>query len=294
MANSTEEMGTSVPRRVLVIGDSGMCSQHVTSWKLSGVEAEKISRKKLASLSGEGNVLDVCASDFSERVQLIESAIRSELPVVIIGPISDHVDTVRRLIKKKAENKPIILNPIKSHPLVTKTIDLISQGRIGKPVILKLEVLNFDRKLSEYAVYSGLLNSISIMKVFFLHSKPLRIFSKLVTTDYSKFYVALIALSNGQTCELVAGASSESGKLEFSLNGRGGMISFLESKTLEYDSKAYHSDTMATVSSIDVLSKVFGDYIRTGRGDEGETLDEYLIAKSVIHSARKTRPIVTD
>jgi predicted dehydrogenase len=291
-ARSVDQVGVSFDR-VAVIGEPELCYQHIRAWKLSGIGAKKVSPREAVSSSNKEIRLDICVSDFSEREILIENLIRSGSSVIVTGPISDRYEVAQRILNKSnIENgKLITIDLMKNHPLVARTRSLITEGQIGKPRILKLEILTYDKQLSEFSNFSGLFNGISMMDLFFSHSKPAKIFAKVVKTEYSCFYVAVVTLQNGASCQLIAGASSKSGKTEFSINGEGGMISFNESKTLETPLGVNYSDAMIALSSLDSLAKSFTEFVQNGAGYQLDSLERYRVAEVIQESAKKGKPI---
>jgi predicted dehydrogenase len=236
--------------RVIVVGDPRLSSQHIRAWKLAGADAQRAStdKKALADLKGSQRAyLDVCVSNFPERVQLTETAMRSQMRVIVTEPLSNKYETIKRILNN-SRSKVSILDPMKHHPLITKTKDLISEGKIGAPRILRLEAMIYDKSLADFSFFEGLVHGVSAVDSLLKDTIVRHVFAKKVKTDYSNFYVALLSFENGSTCQLVAGNSSREGKLEFSINGSTGMIAFNESKTLESPSEVKLSDTLKSIT----------------------------------------------
>ena len=144
--------------RVVVVGDPEVSSRHVRAWKLADVDAKKLSPSKLSPRDfARITCLDVCHSNFLEKMRLIEKATRSRIKVVTPEPLSDKRDAMQRI----SGNGVTILDPMRHHPLVTKAVKLLSEGKIGAPRVLRLEVLTRDNKLSNFSLYEGLVQGVS-------------------------------------------------------------------------------------------------------------------------------------
>ena len=114
--------------------------------------------------------------------------------------------------------------------------------------------------------------------------------AKKVKTGYSNFYVSLLSFDSGATCRLVAGATAKEGKLEFSINGPEGMIAFNESKTLETPSGVEFSNAMNSVTSVEVLFRMFSDFI-DGKRQGSPDAKKYDVVNAIEDSARGKGPI---
>ncbi|MDA4130406.1 MAG: hypothetical protein OK457_06510 [Thaumarchaeota archaeon] len=270
---------------VVVVGDPQLCSQHVRAWKLAGVNAST-SRKASVSGLGPTTCLDVCSSNFPERIRLIDKAIRSQIKVVTTEPVSDKNETTTRLL----ENGVTILDPMTHHPLVTTALNLLAEGNIGSPRVLKLEAFTRDNRLSPFSLYEGLTHGVSAVQLLLKGAAAKKVYAKKVKTEYSTFYVAILSFNNGATCQLVAGNSAKEGKLEFSINGPGGMIAFNESKTLETPSGMKLTDAMSSITSVEVLFRMFSDFLNHNIS-ESPDLKKYEVVKAIEDSSRRNQEI---
>jgi hypothetical protein len=264
--------------RVVVVGDPQLCSQHVRAWKLAGVNSS-ISRKASVSGLGPTTCLDVCSSNFPERVRLIERAIHSGIKVVT-------TETTTRLL----ESGVTILDPSRHHPLVTSALNLLAEGNIGSPRVLKLEAFTRDNRLSPFSLYEGLTHGVSAVQLLLKGAAAKKVYAKKVKTEYSTFYVALLIFDGGATCQLVAGNSAKEGKLEFSINGPGGMIAFNESKTLETPSGVKLTDAMSSITSVEVLFLTFSDFLHHNVS-ESPDLKKYDVVKAIEDSSKRNQEI---
>jgi hypothetical protein len=273
--------------RVVVVGDPQICSRHLRAWKLAGVDAKRVSSKmSIQDLKSGITCVDVCSSDFPKKNRLIEKAIRSRIKVVTSEPLSDKREAMQRISGKGLT----ILEPMRHHPLVTKAMKLVSEGKIGSPRVLRLEVVSHDKNLSNFSLYEGLVHGVSAAHLLLKDAIAKKVYSKRVKTDYSTFYVSLLSFDNGATCQLVAGNTAEEGKLEFSINGPNGMIAFNESKTLETPSGLELSDAMSSTTSVEVLFRMFSDLIEHNVRDSTDW-KKYDVVKAIEDSARYNKPI---
>ena len=272
--------------RVLVVGDSYISSQHARAWKLAGVEAERVSSAKeaLGNLNPR-TCLDVCVSNFAEKVHLIESSIKSGNRVITTDPVSSKYETTKRILKRGA----FILDPTSHHPLLTKAVNLITGGKIGPPRILRIGSMSYDKNLSSFSLLGGLVLGVSAANLLLNNAIAKRVFATKIKTDYSSIYVTLLNFDNGSTCQLLAGNSAMQGGLEFSINGPGGMIAFNEGKTLDSPSGTELSNGMNAFTSIEVLHRMFLDFMN--HIPDPRSLTKYQIVDAIVDSARQKKQI---
>src|SRR6202030_1813521 len=84
--------------RVVVVGDPEVSSRHERAWKLAGVDAKKVSSSKMSPRDfARITCLDVCSTNFPEKMRLIEKAARSSIKVVTPEPLSDKQDAMQRI-----------------------------------------------------------------------------------------------------------------------------------------------------------------------------------------------------
>ena len=187
---------------------------------------------------------------------------------------------------KKSDNEINLLNPMKHNPLVKTAHELISSGSIGTPRILTAETKYFDKDLSDYALFHGLYHGISVLEMLFGSTRINKVFSKKVTTNDSIFYVSLLNLDDESVCHLVSGTSSVQSKLEFSLNGTGGLVTFNESDTLISPSQ---SKDARRIKEAELLFHTFSGFLKNGA--DGQLLESYKVASAIEKSAIQNRPI---
>jgi hypothetical protein len=272
--------------RVLVVGDSYLSSRHVRAWKLAGVVAERVSSPKedLVNLNPR-TCLDVCVSNFEEKVHLIESSIRSGNRVITTEPVSNKYETTKRILKRGA----FILDPMSHHPLLTKAVNLITERKIGPPRILRIGAMSYDKKLSGFSLLGGLVHGVSAANLLLNKAIAKKVFATKIKTDYSNMYAALLNFDNGSTCQLLAGNSAMQGGLEFSINGPAGMIAFNEAKTLDSPSGTEQSNGMDAITSIEVLYRMFLDFMN--HIPDSRSLTKYQIVNAIVDSARQKKQI---
>jgi len=279
---NSEDTGSDFGR-VLVVGDPGLCNHHIRAWKLAGVDARRISSfgKAIASNKNEKIYIDVCITNFTDRSAFIEDAIRSKSSIIIVEPVSDKCDTAKIHHKKHIRSSVSVLDPMKHHPLISRALQLISEGKIGPPRILKLEAKIYDRSLSDFSLFQGLLNGVSAARLLFRGTLVEKVFAKKLATEYSNFYVALLNFEKHSTCQLIVGDSKVEDKIDFSTTGPNGMISF--------DSSSESSD-LPSNNSVEVMSKTFSDFLH--QRDLGSIdLEKYRIAEAIQNSAQLKKQI---
>ncbi len=281
--------------RVLVVGNPIQSRRHVRAWKLVGAAAKSVPPEKVPLGLHDGVCLDICSTSFPEREHLIDQSLRLGSTTIVSGAVSNKYETAQRIMKeltaKTGNARLSVLDPMKYHPLISKAVNLISNGRIGSPRILRLETLGHENVgLSDFSLFQGLLNGISCAEILLGRPKVEKVFAKKIETNYSNFYVALLTFENGSSCQLIAGHSAKEGKLEFSINGTDGMISFNESKTLELPRNVEYSDTMISASSLEVLSRMFSDFLN---GDSAGSVDlsTYRLAEAIEDSSKEEKPV---
>jgi predicted dehydrogenase len=293
--DDSRRKGSKFPGVITVVGGADQCNLHVRAWKLAGATAKRADPKRAFDKLQEGDCVDICCTSFPERERLLDRCLNLGATAIVTGAISNQYDKVQgifRMTKKKSE-KPrlVILDPMKYHPLISKTTDLISSGRVGAPRVLKIEILNYEHsKLSDFSLFQGLLNGVSCAEILLGTTEVNVVFAKKVNTNYSIFYVSLISFKNGTSCQLVAGDSTKQGKLEFSINGTGGMISFNESKTLELPKEVEYSAAISSSPSLEVLTRLFSDLLHGGT-EKSANLSTYNLAQKIIDSSLKASSI---
>src|SRR5579872_4555984 len=188
---------------VIVVGSSREAGDRVRAWRLAGVDAKKVTPEKMPWAATEGVLFDICS--FSGRERLVAKVLRSGGEIFLSGALSDSYEKAEKLLQDLTA-KGYAFDHMKYHPLISKARDLISDGRIGTPRILKLECLeSTDSGLDNFSLFQGLLNGVSCAETLLDSSNATKVFARLVKTGYSRFYVALLSFDTGSTCQLIAG-----------------------------------------------------------------------------------------
>ncbi|MDA4112258.1 MAG: hypothetical protein OK439_06930 [Thaumarchaeota archaeon] len=267
---------------VLVVGDSKLCDLHIRAWNLSGVRAERLSEKRGFRNSAVDTFVDICESNNQARANLIEKAIRSRMKTILVGPISSNFKFSEYVLSeaKKRKDRIVLLNPMTHHPLLTNALTAISNGSIGIPRILRIESKNLDKDLSGYSLFQGLFDGISALEILLGRIRTKKLFSRKVMTDNSIFYVSLLDLEDGSVCHLVSGTSSLENKLEFSVNGTGGLITFNKSDAL---SSSFRSGLLRSTNQVELLFHTFFGFLKNGTDDQSHDL--YRVANMIEKSA---------
>jgi hypothetical protein len=275
---------------VIVVGNPDQTKNHVRAWRLAGVNARNVSPEKALDGSPEGVCFDISSSSFSEKARLIARITQSGGTFFLSGALSDNYDKAEKLLTSE-KGKGYFFDEMRYHPLIYMAQDLISEGRIGTPRILKLENLDStNSKLDNFSLFQGLLNGVSCAETLLGSSSVSKVFSRFVTTKYSRFYVSLISFANGSSCQLIAGNSATQSKLEFSINGTGGMIAFNESKTLELPKNLEYSNAMSSTTDVEVLTRLFTDFLKGSRSGLAD-LSTYKLAHAIQMSAKERKPV---
>ncbi|MFI5421285.1 MAG: hypothetical protein ACHQ1H_10000, partial [Nitrososphaerales archaeon] len=273
--------------RVLVVGNPEVSDRHVRAWKLAGVDAERIPiSKKVPKSLDRRTCVDVCVSNIAQKTRLIEGLTRSGIRVLSVGPISNKYEITKRVL----ESGVSILDPMEHHPLLTKVVNLIAAGKIGSARILRLEALRHDRGLSDFSLFEGLVNGFTAANLLLKNANVKKVFANKIKTGYSIFYATLLTFDNGSTCQLVSGSSAKQGMLEFSINGPAGMIAFNESGVVDSPSGLELSDTMYSITSVEVLCRTFLDFARNGVSNS-QDLTKYKVVNAIVESARQKKQI---
>ncbi|SRR5579875_506583 len=291
----------------MVLGDSELSYNHVRAWSMIGIDAKITSlvNKKAFTSKNDGNTsslaVDVCETDYAKRARMFKEALRANVSVLTMEPVLKTFDSTKKILeqfqtrKKKGDgNKPsfTIIDPIAHHPLIVLSKKEISEGRIGTPRILRLEVLLRDKALSDYSLSQSLIHALRASELLFEPRKLTRVFAKKVKTRTSNYFVILANLEEGCTAHIVAGNSAAQGKFEFAINGTRGMLSFNESKTLELPSgAAEYSNALKASESVEVLVSAFS-YVapKSGTSTDPSSLAQRL-AQAVLESVKSSKPI---
>jgi hypothetical protein len=273
--------------RVLVVGNPEASDLHIRAWKLAGVDAERIPiPKKVPWKLDRRTGIDVCISNFAQKTRLIEGLTRSGIRVLSIGPISNRYEITKRIL----ESGVPILDPMSHHPLLTKVVNLIAEGKVGPARILRLEAMSHYRGLSDFSLFEGLVNGFTAANLLLNNANVKKVFANKIRTGYSIFYATLLTFDNGSTCQLLSGSSAKQGKLEFSINGPAGMIAFNESSVMDSPSGIEFSDTMNSITSVEVLYRTFLDYVRNDVSNS-QALTKYKVVNAIVESARQKKQI---
>ena len=279
---------------MLVVGKPGLADRHVRAWKLAGVEAEKIAisqdavRSQKAKNKDRRICLDVCVSNFAEKARLIKNAQRSEISVVTTEPVYRDYGPA-----PESSAGVSVLDSMRYHPLLSKVVALISSGRVGPARILRLEALSNDKDLSDFSYYEALVNGVSAAHILLQDPVVKNVFARKVKTEYSSLCVALLSFNGGAICQLQAGNSKNRGLLEFSINGPGGMIAFNENESLVSGSELDFSDSMKATTSVEVLRRMFADFLSRKHFSETRNQKKYQVVKAIEDSARQQKSIST-
>jgi hypothetical protein len=112
------------------------------------------------------------------------------------------------------------------------------------------------------------------------------VFAKKVITGDSIFYVSLLNLEDESVCHLISGASVVESKLEFSVSGTSGLLTFNESDTLRPPLRSGNSQSM---KQAELLFHTFSGFLKNGA--DGQSYELYKVASAIKNSAAQKKAI---
>jgi len=279
--------------QIVITGTPEIMDQHFRAWHLSGVDAIK-TRAKITSVLMNKGTLDVCEKNFGRRRKLFNSALKAGVSVITEEPILRTFESSKKMLERfENENLRIyIIDPLEQHPLVSLTRKLITEGRIGTPRILRLNLFTRDPELTEFSLIQSVGYCLRMCELLFAPNKITEIYASKIRTNLSKFFAIAVVLENQLICHAIAGNSSIENVFEFAVNGTGGMLSTNEGKTLELPSNVEFPDNLKSTMSVEVLCAAFAALSRNQTTKKQSSVLAQELTKAVIESSKIGNPVI--
>jgi hypothetical protein len=267
----------------LVIGDPEICQTHISGWERAGIRASGISQisKSVITCKGEANVsyIDICSRDLYRKEQLVKEAIESGSNVLTFDPLSDSIAKIRKIELESQSNKVklITLDRTKYHPTVSKVENLIRIGNVGRPRILRIELINFENKLTRYSMLESVMDSFKITGHIFKKDPISKIRGNLIDAGNTRFHLIVATMGSRSIALIKSGISLSDSRFHIEVSGTNGMIATEEPRQLLLKTQNRILKSGQAIWTPEVLSKLFRNFAERGQHISQSTAESRLL-----------------